>query len=89
MVILIGAGLSAGDLGFESLQCSARTHKVARRQNMGAMSRPVIGVCRGTFPGRLGASLYAVHSWVCVHYRWHFVSLEEKANLGKPLVLKP
>ena len=43
---------------------------------------PVMGVCKG----RLVVWLYAVLSWACVQYRWHCVSLDEKAPLGRPLV---
>ena len=39
--------------------------------------------------GQLVASLYAVLSLVCVHYRWRCVSLEEKAHLGRHLVVTP
>ena len=39
--------------------------------------------------GQLVASLYAVHSWACVHYRWRCVSLEEKTHLGRHLVVTP
>ena len=39
--------------------------------------------------GQLVASLYAVHSWTCDHYRWHCVSLEKKTHLGRHLVSKP
>ena len=48
-----------------------------------------MGVCKGTFLGMLVTSLYAVHSWACVHYRWRCVSLEEKTHLGRHLVATP
>ena len=55
---------------------------------------PVVGVCsHGAFHGPAGCnaciSLYAVHSWACVHYRWRCVSLEEKTHLGRHLVVTP
>ena len=50
---------------------------------------PVVGVCKGTFLGKLVASLYAVLTWTCVLYRRHCVSLEEKTHLGRHLVVTP
>ena len=58
----MGAGLSAEDLGFESPLCSVPTHKVDKDETWGLSLDPVVGVCKGTFPGRLVASLYAVLS---------------------------
>ena len=43
-----------------------------------------MGVCKGTFLGKLVTSLYAVLSWACVQYRWCCVSLEEKTHLETP-----
>ena len=42
-VILMGAGLPADDLGFESPLCQQPTHKVAGRQNVGAAPGPCGG----------------------------------------------
>ena len=42
-VILMGAGVSAEDLGFESPLCRIPTHKVAGRQNVGAEPGPCGG----------------------------------------------
>ena len=81
-VILKGAGLSAGDLGFESPLCRYQLTKYPVRPNVGGVPGPCHGVCKG----RLVVWLYAVLSWACVQYRWHCVSLEEKAPLGRPLV---
>ena len=66
------------------------THKVPGRQNMWAASGHCCGVLLWKLSqGQLVALLYAVHSWACVHYRWHCVSLEEKAHLGRHLVVTP
>ena len=85
----MGAGLPVKDLGFESPLCWYQLTKYPVRQNVGAVPGPCCGVCKGPFPGKLVASLYAVLSWACVHYRWRCVSLEEKTHLGRHLVVTP
>ena len=57
------------------------------RQNVVAVPGLCHGVCKGTFPERLVALLYVVLSWKYFHYRWPFVSLEEKVHLMRHLVL--
>ena len=89
-VILIGTGLSAEDLGFESPLCvCTNSQSTLLAETWGLCLYPVLGVCKGTFLGKLVTQLYAVHSWAFVHYRWSCVSLEEKTYLGRHLVLKP
>ena len=89
-VILMGTGLSVEDLGFESPLCvGTNSQSTQLAKTWGLHLDPVVGVCKGTFLGKLVASLYAVLSWACVHYRWQCVSLEEKAYPGRHLVLSP
>ena len=65
-VILRGAGLSAEDLGFESLLCQYQLTKCVVNLNVGLCLDPVIGVCKGAFLGKLVALLYTVLLWACV-----------------------
>ena len=58
----MGAGLPAEDLGFKSPLCRYQLTKYLVRQNVGLHLDPVVGVCKGTFLGKLVASLYEVHS---------------------------
>ena len=85
-VILMGAGLPAEDLGFESPLCQKPTHKVARRQNVVAVPGPCGGGLWGNyFPGKLvEASLYAVLSWACVQYRWRCLPWGESTPRETP-----
>ena len=90
-VILIGTGLSAEDLGFESPLCVGTNSQSTRLAEMwGLRLDPVVGVCYGSFPkaGWLHRYMQFIH-WACVQYRWRCVSLEEKAHLGRPLVATP
>ena len=60
----MGAGLSAEDLGFESPLCvGTNSQSMLLAETWGLHLDPVIGVCKGTFLGKLVASLYAVLSW--------------------------
>ena len=86
----MGTGLSVEDLGFESPLCvGTNSQSTLLAETWGLRLDPVVGVCKGTFLGKLVASLYAVLSWACVHYRWRCVSLEEKTHLGRHLVVTP
>ena len=84
-IILMGAGLSAEDLGFESRLCvGTNSQSTLLAETWGLCLDPVMGICKGTFLGKLVTSLYAVLSWACVQYRWRCVSLEEKTHLETP-----
>ena len=85
----MGAGLLVEDLGFKSPLFQYQLTNTWSGETWGLCLDPVVEVCKGTFLGRLVASLYAVLSWECVHYRWKCVSIEEKAHLERHLVLSP
>ena len=86
----MGAGLPAEDLGFESPLCRHQHTKYPGGETCGLRPDPVVGVCYGSFPraGWLHRCMQFIH-WACVHYRWRCVSLEEKAHLGRHLVVTP